>query len=184
VTIAGAAAAAGVSVGLVQHYYRTKEELLIDTIATVHNDIEARINAAVARAERRSARIEQMITAGLEQLLPLNDQRRDEALLRHAFLGQALEDDQLRTEQRRFDQSLTARIVQALQNGRICGEVLPGTEAAQEAYATLALTEGLSARMLIHTGARQRAWTRSTIRRQMAALFPGPCSRDEPGARS
>ena len=39
VTIAGTAKAAGISVGLVQHYYDSKESLLADTLSRLLSDI-------------------------------------------------------------------------------------------------------------------------------------------------
>ncbi|MPZ62485.1 MAG: TetR family transcriptional regulator [Propionibacteriales bacterium] len=178
VTMAGAAREAGVSVGLVQHYYSSKEDLLVDTVRSVHEDIEQRVDAAVARAERRFARIEQMMAAGLQQLFPLDDRRREETRLRHSFAGLALENERLHEHQRRFDESLAARAAQAVRNGLLCGEVLPGTDPDQEGYAVISLADGLAARLLMHAGRRQRAWARAAVTARMAAVFPGPCARE------
>ncbi|MDN5853330.1 MAG: TetR family transcriptional regulator, partial [Actinomycetia bacterium] len=90
VTIAGVAQSADVSVGLVQHYYSSKEQLLLDTFRTVCQDVLARVDAAIVRAERRHERIEQMLLDGLEQLLPRTKKRRDEEHLEHSIAGTAL----------------------------------------------------------------------------------------------
>ena len=56
VTMSSAARSAGVSVGLVQHYYDSKEALLVDTLDRVLADILGRVEHATARAESRNAR--------------------------------------------------------------------------------------------------------------------------------
>lgn len=178
VTIARSAAHAGISVGLVQHYYTTKEDLLADTLTSVLQDILDRVDAAIARSERRYARIEQMMDAAFQQLLPLDDSRRQEAYLRHAFAGLALDDQGLREHQRRFDDVIIERSVQGIRNGMHCGEVLPGTDALLEAQATLALVDGLAMRLLLSDRPADRRRARRAISARMATIFRGPCERE------
>lgn len=175
VTVAGVAHSAGVSVGLVQHYYASKEQLLLDTYDTVCQDVLRRIDSAIVRAERRHERIEQMLTDGLEQLLPLTEKRRDEVLIAHAFAGASLDDDELRQGLRSAHAEHHSRVEQALENGKLCGEVDPATDSPAEAYALLALTDGLAARLLTQRGNRERAWARTALSREAARLFPGEC---------
>lgn len=177
VTIAGVAQSAGISVGLVQHYYASKEELLLDTFHTVCQDVLARVDAAIARAERRHERIEQMLLGGLEQLLPLTKKRRDEVHLVHSFAGAALENTALQPGFRAALTEHQSRVEQALENGKLCGEVDPTTDSPAEAYALLALTDGLAARLLTHRGRAQQAWARGALTREAARLFPGECHR-------
>lgn len=176
VTMAKAADAAGVSVGMVQHYFATKDQLLIDTARAVRHDVLARIDAATARSEARGARIESMLADGLAQLLPLDNRRRHETYLMHAFTGMALEHQPLRRHLRAEHEQLVARVVLALRNGKVCGEVDPDTDAETAGYATMALTEGLAARLLVHAGRRQRDWATAALADQAAQLCPGACS--------
>lgn len=184
VTVAGAAKAAGISVGLVQHYYSSKEQMLADTFTSVREGVLARVDAASARAEKRGARIEQMMTAGLEQMLPLDRRRRQEVYLVHAFTGLALENDLLRDHLRRADDELTGRVVTALENGKKCGEVRAGTDTDASGYALVALTGGLAGRLLAAstTGSRQRRWATDAVAGAVAELCPGECNhRPSPG---
>lgn len=180
VTIAGAAKSAGVSVGLVQHYYASKEELLLDTFSSVRTDVLARVERASVRAERRGARIEQMLVAGLGQLLPLDRRRREEAYLAHAFAGLALDDAQLRTQLRRADDELSARVATALENGKKCGEVSGGTDSDAAGFSLVSLTHGLATRLLNATsaagGPQRRHWAVGAVAAAAADLCPGPCS--------
>lgn len=178
VTIAGTAKAAGISVGLVQHYYDSKESLLADTLGRLLGDIEGRVDAAIIRAERDHARIEHMLGAGLLELLPLSSAHRNETYLRHAFAGLALDSPTLAEHQRTFDRRLRDRITQAVRNGMACGEVTPETDSLLEGEAAFALTQGLAARLLLDQddGARSRA--RAAIAARMASVFVGRCAKE------
>ncbi|MGH3349831.1 MAG: TetR/AcrR family transcriptional regulator [Nocardioides sp.] len=178
VTVAGTAKAAGVSVGLVQHYYDSKESLLADTLRGLLYGIEARVAKTIAGAERRHARIEHMLGAGLLELLPLDTAHRDEAYLRHAFAGLALDNPILAEHQRAFDRRFGDRIAQAVRNGMECGEVVPGTDALLESDAAFALTQGLAARLLIDPGAEAQRRAEAAIAARMASVFAGPCARE------
>ncbi|MBA4024374.1 MAG: TetR family transcriptional regulator [Gordonia sp.] len=175
VTVARAAEAAGVSVGLVQHYYSSKEELLIDTFASVRADVFTRIDAEIARAEKRGSRIEQMLFDGLAQLLPIGARKRDEVYVAHAFAGLALEDPTLRGHLRTANEQLQQRVAVGLTNGKECGEVDPSLDVDEAAYALVALTDGLAARLLVHAGAAQKKWALDSIRACARELCPGEC---------
>lgn len=179
VTIAGVAKSADISVGLVQHYYASKEQLLLDTFGSVCQDVLDRIDAAIVRAERRQERIEQMLLEGLEQTLPLTGSRRDEVHLVHAFAGQALENIALQPGLRATHVEHQSRVEAALENGKVCGEVDPATDSGAEAYALLALADGLAARLLTEKSRAQRAWARAALAREVARLFPGECRRHD-----
>lgn len=176
VTVAGAARSAGVSVGLVQHYYASKEELLLATYSSVRTGVLARVDRATGRAERRGARIEQMMADGLVQLLPLDRRRREEAYLSHAFAGLAMEDAQLRDHLARADDELTTRVATALENGKKCGEVEPTTPSTPRAHALVALTGGLAARLLTSTDAHRRRWAVEAVAGAVAEVCPGRCN--------
>lgn len=182
VTVAGTARQAGVSVGLVQHYYASKELVLIDALGAVLGDILTRVERASARAERRHARIETMLAAGLEQLLPLDKVRREEAYLRHAFAGLALDHEVFRAHQEGFTANLADRTGRAIRNAFECGEIPDPAvvDPGLEAYSILALAEGLAAQLLIRAGRVERRRAREAIAARTRALFPGPCLRHLP----
>ncbi|MBJ7291134.1 TetR/AcrR family transcriptional regulator [Williamsia sp.] len=176
VTIARTAEAAGVSVGLVQHYYASKEDLLADAFAAVRSDVLIRIDAEIARSESRGARIETMLCDGLSQLLPIGARRRAEVYLSHAFAGLALEDETLRGQLRDARRQLQDRVSTALTNGVTCGEVDADTDPGQAAFGLLALTDGLASHLLVQPGSQPRAWSASVLRARVAEVCPGECS--------
>ncbi|MFJ9370321.1 TetR/AcrR family transcriptional regulator [Nocardia sp. NPDC101769] len=84
VTFQSVAAEAGISVRLVQYYFGTKKEFLLATHRSVMEDAGARFmqrwTALGSDAAPREA-----IRAVLTELLPLDDQRREETLVLGAF---------------------------------------------------------------------------------------------------
>lgn len=182
VTMARAARAAGVSVGMVQHYYESKEALFVDTLENVLDGVMARVDRATAAAEAEHARIEHMLGAAIEQLLPLGRRRREEAYLRMAFLALALDHEALRGDQRRFAEGLELRAVSAIRNAMGCGEI-PHPSAVDpeiEARALLALVDGLCGQMLIDATAHREQDARRVVAARMRTLFPGECSHHVP----
>lgn len=179
VTVSGAARAAGVSVGLVQHYYESKEALLVDTLEHVLAGILARVERATRLAETQHSRIEHMLGAGLEQLLPLDAARREEARLRVAFIGLALDNEKLRLHQARFVAALRRRTARAIANAFECGEI-PDPRIIDpdlEAHALLSLVDGLCTQLLTAPAPDDEHRARTVIATRMQTLFPGPCSR-------
>ncbi|MBY8872488.1 TetR family transcriptional regulator [Micromonospora sp. PLK6-60] len=86
VSLRHVAAEAGVSAGMVQHYFRTKDEMMAFAMAVVRERGQARVTEAVARlGENPPARLllRTMITA----LLPLDERTRDDGRVALAFLA-------------------------------------------------------------------------------------------------
>lgn len=181
VTMAGAARSAGVSVGMVQHYYANKEALLRDTFTAVRGDVLARVDAAVSRAERRHTRIEEMLARSLQQLLPLDARRREEAYLMRSFAGLALEDESLAGHLVEAHRAHRQRVALGLSNGKQCGEVLSHTDVDAASYALIALTDGLAAQLLASATRDERRWARHALQAEAARLCPGPCGHHPDG---
>lgn len=177
VSIARAADAAGVSVGMVQHYYPTKQALLMDAFDDVQRAAVERVDTQIEASERQGARIEEMVVDSLEQFLPLDEQRRAEVYLHHAFAGLALENADLAEHLSRSSEALEARLCQALTNGKTCGEVETGLDVAPAATGLLALVHGLALRLLTAGSSADVASARAALRSAVAHACPGECRR-------
>lgn len=177
VTVADTAAAAGVSVGLVQHYFPTKASLLGATHRHVLSGVELRVDAAVARAEQRRERIEEIMVEALAQLLPLDRQRHEEVTLTLAFGSLALTDPDLREAQQVWDRHLQHRITTAVTNGIQCGEVPSTADVAPIAYALRATVEGLARDLHTRGTAYGRNEAGAALAWTVAQAFPGVCVR-------
>ena len=86
VSLRHVAAEAGVSTGMVQHYFRTKDEMMTFAIEMVGHDVQARLSQdAGALGESPAPRA--VIRALAVQILPLDDVRRREAQVGLAFMA-------------------------------------------------------------------------------------------------
>lgn len=98
VTFQTVAAEAGFSVRLVQYYFGTKQEFLLATHRSVMDDagtrFAARWSELGAQAEPRAA-----VKAVLTELLPLDDRRREEAIVLGAFAAAAITGRGITTEE-------------------------------------------------------------------------------------
>ncbi len=87
VSLRHVAAEAGVSMGMVQHWFRTKDEMLRFALQTVSEHVEARLGQRITEIEHGSPR--EAVRALLVELLPLDEKRRLEAHVAVAFGARA-----------------------------------------------------------------------------------------------
>ncbi|AKU16323.1 TetR/AcrR family transcriptional regulator [Luteipulveratus mongoliensis] len=177
VTVARVAAAAGMSVGLVQHYFPSKEAMLVDAFTEVRREVIERIDVVRVRAEKRYQRIEQILVAALSEMLPLDARRRSEVYLVLAFAGMALHHEGMRRAERDNDRELRRRISEAVTNGKECGEVATETDAEQTAWTMLAAVQGLTWHLYDDDTSAARKRTRGSVEQMVHAVFVGPCAR-------
>ena len=86
VSLRHVAAEAGVSAGMVQHYFRTKDEMMVFALDVVRDRGTARVNAAVA-ALGPSPAPRLLLRTLLTALLPLDDETRADGRVALAFLA-------------------------------------------------------------------------------------------------
>ena len=86
VSLRHVAAEAGVSAGMVQHYFRTKDEMMTFALDVVRDRSEARVNAAV-RALGPDPGPRPLLRALLTSLLPLDEESRADGRVALAFLA-------------------------------------------------------------------------------------------------
>ena len=180
VTVARTAATAGISVGLVQHYFPSKDDMLLFAFTHVRDRIDARVAEGVAAGERSGARIEHVLLDALGELLPLDERRHRECRVTLAFAGRTVDNPRLAEALRTGADSVRARLAQAIHNGKECGEVPAETDERMEAVRLLSLVDGLA----LH------AWTgpetvpadvvRAALAGHLRALFPGRCHHPRP----
>ena len=181
VTVPRIAAAAGVSVGLVQHYFPAKADLVVVAYERLGARVDERVAAIVQAGESAGGTIRQMMTAALEQFLPLDDARREEGRVRTEFAARALRDDALAHVAADLRRRLEARLAAAVDNGRECGETASGTVAGDAAAELLALSDGLAAGGLLGGDCGQ---ARRLISHAVLRTLPGACRRGEGPAGS
>jgi AcrR family transcriptional regulator len=99
VSLRHVAAAAGATTGLVQHYFRTKDEMMLFALSVVSGHTEARISAAVGALGPAPAPRD-LVRAMVTQMLPLDDERRADGKVALAFFAYAATRPQVAEVQR------------------------------------------------------------------------------------
>jgi AcrR family transcriptional regulator len=132
VSLRQVAAAAGVSMGLVQHYFRTKDEMLM--FALVHQ-AQRREQRVVARltAIGRAPTVREIVRTSMLEVLPTDEARRAEYLAGIAFFIRALRDPGMAATVAEGFSSLHAFFADQLSLAQEAGELAEGVDARQEA---------------------------------------------------
>lgn len=177
VTVARTAAKAGISVGLVQHYFATKDDMLLHTFTVLRERVEQRTMHDADQAGRTGARIEDILVPALCEMLPLDERRRRERRVLLAFAGRAVENPRLAEALRASNAHLEGVLAQAIRNGKLCGEVVAPLDEADEAALLLSHVDGLAQLLYFEPG---RSAARTALADHVHRLFPGPCNHPRP----
>lgn len=137
------AAAADVSIGAVQYYCRSKDEMLRMSFEYVIGRILDR-----ATGIERTGRVGAILRRGLLEFLPLDDVRGVEARVYLAFAARAAVSPNLAAVQHRLMTESRELCVQALELARERGQARPDLDAVAAAAAIVAMVDGLLLHML------------------------------------
>jgi AcrR family transcriptional regulator len=143
------AAEAGMSVALVQHYFGTKENLLVGSLGIHTSRFGERLTARLAALADGSDPLTrlQVIAIGF---LPLDEESRAALLLYHAFAAAALTDPALRNSAGFRDAEALLEVFAALLRGALdAHQLADGVEPGIEAQALLSLVLGQSLAVLL-----------------------------------
>lgn len=142
VTLRHVAAEAGVSMGRVQHYFTTKDEMLLFAFRAISDRVEQRIGEAVAR-EGANPSTRAVLRALLAEMLPLSPQAKAEAPVLLAFLARAVVEPALAVSLREGGTGLREFVAEKI---RAAGGPL---DPMREAVTLLAVVDGLMTQMLV-----------------------------------
>lgn len=148
------AAEAGVSKGMVQHYFSSKEELF----AAATSELKARVEQRLWRSLRTGPRPttpSDTLGAVLFGLLPTDEESRIEALVENAFFIRALKQPDVADRFREGRVQLLTLLADYIRSGQRTGELNEDLDADNEAEVLLALVGGLGESLLLghHTAA-------------------------------
>jgi len=168
VTVRSVAAEAGVSAGMVQHYFRTQDEL-----------IEFAMGEALEKMLERVARIDlskpdpEAALAAMEEVVPLDEQRRAEAEVWLAMLSRRSSGPALEQQNERVDTTLASGIRSFLELMRDAGTVRADRDLEVETIRLHALIDGLSLHALSQPPMVEPDQIRAALRAHLADLVPG-----------
>ncbi|SDD03958.1 transcriptional regulator, TetR family [Glycomyces harbinensis] len=179
-TMAAVAREAGFSVGLVQHYFTSKDDLLLFAYERMTADQLGRVARLVEEGEAAQQPIRAILKRCMPQLWPLDAPRRGEYRVSRVFHARALDNPTIAEVGRRTAAVVRAQIARAVANGKECGEVEKGTDAELAAVELAALIEGLADDLYREPGPPVGERTmdgaaQAVLESRLRALFPGEC---------
>lgn len=171
---------AGISVGLIQHYFANKEELLRFAYEDCLARRDDRVLHHIVEGEATGRPIAAMLLAALHELLPLDAERSMETSVVQSLLTEALHDETLADVARRAAADAHTRVATAVSNGKRCGEVRSGVDADAAASLILSTTHGLAASLALSTEVRADAdRAEQALRTVIGLTFTGRCHHDD-----
>jgi AcrR family transcriptional regulator len=160
VSLRHVAAEAGVSTGMVQHYFRTKDEMMTFALGMVMDRIRERSQAEATPASPR-----ELVRGLLLQVLPLDETRRLENHVVLAFLAYAAVKPSIASGLRQIAMDMRMFLADQL---RAAGPA-DGVDPARAAAGLLALVDGLGLQLLARQYAEEDAV--AALDAQLALLF-------------
>lgn len=147
VSLRHVATEAGVTSGMVQHYFRTKDEMMQFALGVVRERNEARITATVTRLGPAPTSRD-FLHAFLTGLLPLDEASRADGLVALAFLAYAAVHPDAGASLRRDTPQLVAYVADQIRTAQVAGAARTGIDPEAAATGLLAVTEGLGMYLL------------------------------------
>ncbi|WP_173133239.1 TetR/AcrR family transcriptional regulator [Kibdelosporangium persicum] len=147
ISLRDVATKAGVSLGRVQHYFRTKDQMLRAAFERVNDLGAALVGQRLADAGDSSPRT--VIRAIATELLPIDDLHRHALQVGMAFTARALVADDFAARLKAGYGELHNLLVLLLTTARDAGDTRPDLDIDHEARLLLSLIDGLSTHTLI-----------------------------------
>lgn len=165
-TVRQVAAEVGVSIGAVQHYFRTKDEMLVFAFRRVVERTLARVAGVDKSREMR-----QVLQAVLEQLLPLDEERTAESIALVAFAARAAVAPELADVQANTLATVRRELEDLLEAARREAD-LPPEDASGDALRLLAFIDGLALHAVSAPGQLHPAQLVAALASALDALVP------------
>ncbi len=167
VSVREVASAAGVSIGTVQHYFPTKDAMLAAAFNEVVGRLRTRMNSVCC-----GPNVRRNVSAVLHELLPLDDQRAEEARIQVAFAARAATSPALAEIQR----AVLTEINDALTQTLILATA--GSATAERcrlvAQVAVAAADGLALHAVSSNGWVSANQLRAALELLLDALMPQP----------
>jgi AcrR family transcriptional regulator len=179
-TMAAVAREAGFSVGLVQHYFQSKDDLLLFAYRRMTEDRLARVARLVAEGEADEQPIRAILLRCMPELWPLDAARRGEYRVNRAFHTRSLDNPTVAEVARQTAATIRGQIARAVANGKECGEVEQDTDADIAALELAALIDGLADDLYREPQQAVGEYTTTAaaaaiLETRLAQHFPGEC---------
>lgn len=167
------AAEAGVSLGQLQHYFKTRDELLIYALAQIGELASERVQQRLG-AIRGPKTPYAIIRTSLQEMLPLDPDSRTGLLVHVAFVARAVHDPQLRAITKGGTRPLADLFADQLGRARAERQIPTDRDPDTEAALLICLADGLTNYVLLDVLTPPRA--QAMLDAHLANLFTGAAS--------
>jgi DNA-binding transcriptional regulator YbjK len=147
VSLRDVAAQAGVSMGAVQHYFASKDQMLLFALGHMRDRVLARMQAELAAIGEPTAR--ETVRAAARAMLPVGEEGRQEAIVSGAFYSVATVHPEYADILRQGYQRLLSASRQSLRAAAEAGEIADGIDTDREAAMLFFMIQGLIGPILI-----------------------------------
>ncbi|MFD8865123.1 TetR/AcrR family transcriptional regulator [Streptomyces sp. NPDC059590] len=172
------AAEAGISLGQLQHYFTSKDDMIVFALGHIERLAQHRIRTRIeALPGAPTPRV--VLRETLAEMLPLDEASRTGYLVQISYFVRAVHDERLRTHAQEGIASLRAFFADQLKTAIAQGDVSADRDPDREAALLIALTDGLSAAALMEYDSPRGAL--DLLELHLARLFSG-AAQDTGGA--
>jgi AcrR family transcriptional regulator len=171
VSVRQVATEAGVSPGMVQHYFHTKDQLVQFALDVISERVEQRIRTGMAMLGPEPGPKE-LVRALLVEILPIDDERLLEAHVAVAFGARAAATPSIATRLREQCAQLLEFLAAQLRAAQRAGQVSGQLDAGCEARELLALMDGLAMHTVMQSSTAEIS--RTVFDHHLDRLFSGP----------
>jgi AcrR family transcriptional regulator len=170
------AAEAGLAIGSVRHYFAGHTELMVFAMREMSARLITRLTAHAERLLDPSAPLtpdeqREIVVRMLAEMLPLDDERRTEAIVWLSFAAARTRPD-LRAHADELYDGLLALTTRILEGARQAGRLHPEGDIALEARRLCALLDGLALEAAFHPDRLDADTMLAVLRTHLAALTP------------
>ncbi len=142
------AAEAGISLGQLQHYFRSKDDMLVFALDHIGELAAGRIRTRL-RALPDSPSPRALLRETLAEMLPLDDRSRTGQLVQIAYFVRAVHDERLRRRAKEGIPALRELLAGWIRQAIEAGDIAADRDPATEAVLLLALVDGLTGYVLL-----------------------------------
>lgn len=169
VSMRAVAAQADVSVGRVQYYFASKDDLLLHSLSRAHRWMEARINDRVAHTDGTDR---DMLITVLDELLGEHPDTAVAIRVHAAYAARAVDDPRMAAVLTDGDDELLALAIRVIAQSKAAGHAPPNIDPEHDGYALWTLARGLGNDVAIYGAPVQRA--RETLHHVIQRVAPTP----------
>ncbi|MEU5422730.1 TetR family transcriptional regulator C-terminal domain-containing protein [Streptomyces sp. NPDC020667] len=148
------AAEAGISLGQLQHYFASKDDMLVFALGHI-SELATRRVAARLEALPAAPSPREVLRETIVEILPLDEASRAGNLVQIAYFVRALHDERLRTHAKEGIPALRAFFAGQVREGMTRGEIAADRDPDAEAMLLIALSDGLTTHALLDVSSRE-----------------------------